>query len=73
MTILNRLSAEAKVRWATLFDARERRDAGQGTLEYIGIAVLVGVIMLAIFNLEIGTKITEAFNTAWEKIVQGNG
>ena len=64
MTLLNRIAAEGQAR---LHVVREGRDRGQGTLEYVGIAVLIGLIMTALFASNIDTqikdKLVEAFNT----------
>lgn len=51
---------------------RRRGDAGQGTLEYIGIAVIVGIIIAAIANTKIGETLATALTTAVTKITEGN-
>ncbi|GAA1633639.1 hypothetical protein [Georgenia ruanii] len=54
-----RLYVRAKVRLQELLD---RRDAGQGTLEYLGVVVIVAILVVAAvtaFNsFNLGEKIT---------------
>jgi hypothetical protein len=68
MTILLRIAAETRTRIAK---ARERGDEGQGTLEYVGIAVLIGLIMTAIFGLNLDTTIKSAIDKAVKAITKG--
>lgn len=51
-----------------LFDRVERDDRGQGSVEYVGIIIVVGLIIAAIITFAtpigttIGTKIQQAVN-----------
>lgn len=47
---------------------RERREAGQGSLEYLGMAMLAGVILAAIFGVINGSQVTTLVQDAWTKI-----
>lgn len=40
---------------------RERRDAGQGAIEYVGIIILVVAIVIALLNTNMGSTIANAF------------
>lgn len=68
MTLLHRIAAEGQTR---LHVVREAREAGQGTLEYVGIAVLIGVIMTALFASGIDEKISQGVTKAFETITKG--
>ena len=56
---MTRMYVNTKIRLAK---ALESRDAGQGTLEYLGIvviaAILITALLLAFKNFDLGTKIT---------------
>ncbi|GAB3676927.1 hypothetical protein [Angustibacter aerolatus] len=67
MTMLYRIAAEGQTRLHVLRE-RPRDDRGQGTLEYVGIAVLIGVIMVALFKLKMGEKVSKAVEDAFKKI-----
>ena len=69
MTLLNRIAAEGQTR---LHVMKERHESGQGTLEYVGIAVLIGIIMTALLTSTIDTKIKDALLKAFDKITKGN-
>ncbi len=68
MNLLNRIAAEGKTR---LHVMRETAEAGQGTLEYVGIAVLIGVIMTALFASGIDEKISTGITNAFDTITKG--
>jgi Flp pilus assembly pilin Flp len=54
---------------------RERvldREEGQTAAEYLGIIVLVAAIILAIFELDVPTKIKDALGTKIDEIVNAN-
>jgi len=68
MTLLNRIAAEGQTR---LHMMSQGRDRGQGTLEYVGIAVLIGVIMTALFASGIDDKIKTGVTTAFDTITKG--
>jgi hypothetical protein len=55
---MTRMYVNTKIR---LEKALENRDAGQGTLEYLGIvviaAILITALILAFKNFDLGTKI----------------
>ena len=68
MTLLHRIAAEGQTR---LHVMREGRESGQGTLEYVGIAVLIGVIMTALFASDIDTKIKDGVLKAFDTITKG--
>lgn len=70
MNLLHRIAAEGQTR---LHAVRQGRDAGQGTLEYVGIAVLIGVIMTALFASGIDEKIKQGVLDAFTKITAGKG
>jgi len=70
MTLLHRIAAETETRLHTV---RENRESGQGTLEYVGIAVLIGVIMTALFASGIDDKIKQGVLDAFDKITKGKG
>ncbi len=69
MALLNRIAAEGQTRLQVL---RENRDQGQGTLEYVGIAVLIGIIVAALLKADFGSKLVTAVNTVITKITTGN-
>lgn len=58
-----RLFVKARVRVRELLDHRE---AGQGTLEYLGVVVIVAILVaaavLAFQNFNLGEKITTELN-----------
>jgi hypothetical protein len=49
--------------------AIEAREAGQGTMEYVGMIVAVAVIVAAVATVlkatDLGGKVTSAFNSAF--------
>lgn len=69
MALLHRIAAEGQTRLHVL---RENREQGQGTLEYVGIAVLIGIIVAALLQANFGSKLVSAVNTVIGKITQGN-
>jgi hypothetical protein len=70
MTLLHRIAAETQTRLHTV---REGRDRGQGTLEYVGIAVLIGLIMTALFASNIDTLLKDKLVDAFNKITTRGG
>jgi len=55
-----------------LHPSSRRGDRGQTAAEYLGIVVLVGAIIAAIFALGIDTTIADALGAAVDKVT-GNG
>lgn len=51
--------------------ARRRGDSGQGTLEYIGIAVIVGAIIVALVGVGLPGKLSAALTTALGQVTGG--
>ncbi|MGL4743970.1 MAG: hypothetical protein ACRCXL_06215 [Dermatophilaceae bacterium] len=52
---------------------QDRREAGQNALEYLGMALVAGVIVAAIAGVLKGTAITKYMDNAWEDIIKGDG
>ena len=52
--------------------ARQRGEEGQGTLEYVGLAVLIGIIIAAILTKNYDKTITDAIDKVFTKITKGN-
>jgi pilus assembly protein Flp/PilA len=48
------------------------REEGQTAAEYLGIIVLVAAIILAIFELDVPTKIKDALGSKIDEIVNAN-
>jgi Flp pilus assembly pilin Flp len=71
MTVLHRIAAEGQTRLHAVRENLENRESGQGTLEYVGIAVLIGVIMTALFASGIDEKIKQGVLDAFDKITKG--
>ncbi|GAB3591185.1 hypothetical protein GCM10027446_08280 [Angustibacter peucedani] len=69
MALLHRIAAEGQTR---LHVVRENREQGQGTLEYVGIAVLIGIIVAALLAANFQTKLTDAVSKVIDKITAGN-
>jgi Flp pilus assembly pilin Flp len=69
MALLQRIAAEGQTR---LHVVKERRESGQGTLEYVGIAVLIGIIIATLLSAGFDTKLKEAVNKVITKITTGN-
>ena len=65
----HKLAARYTTYLATLND---RREAGQNSLEYLGMALLAGVVLVAIFKVingsDVGTKIGDAWNQTMKAI-----
>lgn len=73
MSALQQVAAHGRA-WVcvTTNRARRRGEEGQGTLEYVGLAVLIGIIIAAILGLNLDQKITQALTTVFNKITKGN-
>lgn len=69
MALLHRIAAEGQTRLHLL---RENREQGQGTLEYVGIAVLIGIIVAALLGAGFDSKLKSAVDTVISKITAGN-
>lgn len=52
--------------------ARGEGDEGQGTLEYTGVAAIVGIIIAAIARSDVGGTLSAALTATVEKITAGN-
>lgn len=50
-----------------------RRDAGQGSFEYLGIAIVIAAIIGVLATTDIGDAIKEKILDAIDKIFAGNG
>jgi len=57
-TTMTRMFVNAKVRANQLREARLNGDAGQGTLEYLGIIVVAAILIVALITVFTG----DAFN-----------
>jgi Flp pilus assembly pilin Flp len=68
MALLNRIAAETSTR---IHCMRERKDEGQGTLEYVGIAVLVALIIAALLQANFGDTLKGKMDSVIEKITEG--
>jgi NAD(P)H-hydrate repair Nnr-like enzyme with NAD(P)H-hydrate epimerase domain len=69
MALLHRIAAEGQTR---LHVVKENRESGQGTLEYVGIAVLIGIIVAALLGAGFDDKLKEAVDKVIQKITTGN-
>ncbi len=69
MALLHRIAAEGQTR---LHVVKENRESGQGTLEYVGIAVLIGIIVAALLGAGFDDKLKEAVDKVITKITTGN-
>jgi hypothetical protein len=65
MTTLHRLAAVTSNR---VLAARSRREAGQGTIEYLGIAVVIGIIIAAVAGAGLENDIISGIRSAISKI-----
>lgn len=68
MTLLHRIAAETSTRIHCMTQDRER---GQGTLEYVGIAVLVALIIAALLKADFGSTLKGKMDTVIQKITEG--
>lgn len=73
MSALQRIAAHGRT-WVHISTTRARRrgEEGQGTLEYVGLAVIIGIIIAAILGLNLDQKISQALTTVFNKITKGN-
>lgn len=69
MALLQRIAAEGQTR---LHVVKERRESGQGTLEYVGIAVLIGIIVAALLAGNFQNTLKQAVDKVITKITTGN-
>jgi Flp pilus assembly pilin Flp len=69
MALLQRIAAEGQTR---LHVVKERRESGQGTLEYVGIAVLIGIIVATLLSAGFDGRLKDAVNQVINKITSGN-
>lgn len=69
MALLHRIAAETTTR---VYKMRETAERGQGTIEYVGIAVLIGIIVLALINADFQSKLVDGVNKAIKKITDKN-
>ena len=51
-----------------LATARDRREAGQNSLEYLGMALVAGVVIAAIYGVVKGADVTTQIKKAWDAI-----
>ncbi len=73
MSSLQRIAAHGQTWMAVARNRAARRgEEGQGTLEYVGLAVLIGIIITAIFGLNLDQKISDALSKVFDKITKGN-
>ncbi|MBK8730804.1 MAG: hypothetical protein IPM00_16320 [Tetrasphaera sp.] len=61
----HKLAARYTTYLATLND---RREAGQNSLEYLGMALLAGVVLVAIFKVINGSDVGTKIGDAWKNI-----
>ncbi|MGL4176968.1 MAG: hypothetical protein ACRCSN_12915 [Dermatophilaceae bacterium] len=60
-------------RYSTLIEGmKDRREAGQNSLEYMGMALVAGVVILAITDVVSSGTVREQIQKAWENIVKAN-
>lgn len=51
---------------------RDRREAGQNSLEYLGMALVAGVVIAAIYGVVSSGNVGEKIQSAWESITGAN-
>lgn len=59
------IAARYTTQMATLQD---RREAGQNSLEYLGMALVAGVVIAAIYGVITGAGVGEKIQSAWNSI-----
>ena len=47
---------------------KDRREAGQNPLEYLGMALVAGVVIAAIYGVVTGADVGAKISDAWAKI-----
>lgn len=67
---MTRMYVNARVRLQHLRD-RFRNENGQGTLEYLGIVIVAGLLILAVTTAVDDFKLGDKLNTEFGKIVGG--
>ncbi|MEV6781875.1 hypothetical protein [Streptomyces sp. NPDC051098] len=58
---------------ATALTMKERRDEGQGAVEYVGVIVLVALIIAALVGSGVATDIATGLKTKVTEILSGSG
>ncbi|GIL35664.1 hypothetical protein LG324_08655 [Phycicoccus jejuensis] len=47
---------------------KDRREAGQNSLEYLGMALVAGVVIAAIYGVVTGADVGTKIKSAWDNI-----
>lgn len=47
---------------------KDRRESGQNSLEYLGMALVAGVVIAAIYSVVTGADVTTKIGDAWKNI-----
>ena len=53
-------------------ELRARREAGQNSLEYLGMALVAGIVILAITEVVSSGAVSEQISQAWDNIISAN-
>jgi Flp pilus assembly pilin Flp len=69
MALLQRLAAHGQT-WGHVVKNRADRhgDDGQGAIEYVGLAVIIGIVIAAIITFNIGDRLTGILSGALAKL-----
>jgi Flp pilus assembly pilin Flp len=69
MALLQRLAAHGQT-WGHVAKNRADRhgDDGQGAIEYVGLAVIIGIVIAVIIQFDIGHQLTEILSGAIDKL-----
>lgn len=59
------------VKWTNALGDRTRRDSGAGFVEYAGLMILIAGIFVAIDQLGLGGKISQAIGNAINRVIGG--
>ena len=51
---------------------KDRREAGQNSLEYLGMALVAGVVIAAIYGVVKGADVTTQIQKAWTAITSAS-
>ena len=63
------MTSKIAARYSTELAAlRDRREAGQNSLEYLGMALVAGVVIAAIYGVITGSGVGEKIQAAWDNI-----
>ncbi|MGX1505756.1 UNVERIFIED_CONTAM: hypothetical protein RKD43_004381 [Streptomyces graminofaciens] len=67
---LHRVAAATRLRLEGL---RRRGDRGQGSIEYVGITILVVAIVVLLLNTNMGSSIADTFTEKINSVLNGGG